>query len=139
MNNYIDSQFVSLEHAKTLKSLGFDEPCFAFYNMKGELKRYMNEDKDWNSINDQLLNNSKITIPNTYTAPLIQQTFQWLRNNKALHCETNYNEVYHSYYGTLYDMRHGSCVSDTIAQFSGSFEIAQHQSLQFCLDYLIKL
>ena len=73
--------FTLRPEASELKEIGFDEPCVAFYNHNGQLLRYMNPDKDWNSLNSQLLKNSNITIPDTYTAPTYSQAFRFFREN----------------------------------------------------------
>ncbi len=72
--------FTLYPEALELKQLGFDEPCFAFYNYNSQLCRYMNPDKDWNSLNHQQLKNSKITLPDTHTAPTYSQAFRWFRD-----------------------------------------------------------
>jgi hypothetical protein len=77
--------FVPYQEALELKQLGFDEPCFAFYNYNSQLCRYMNPDKDWNSLNHQQLKNSKITLPDTHTAPTYSQAFRWFREKYQLH------------------------------------------------------
>lgn len=76
--------FVHYKLAKELKELGFDEECFAFYNHNNQLMRYMNPDKDWNSLSSQVLKNSKITIPDTYSAPTWGQAFKFFREKYNL-------------------------------------------------------
>jgi hypothetical protein len=88
--------FVPYEQALELKELGYDEPCFAFYNHNGQLLRYMNPDKDWNSLSSQLLKNSNITIPDTYTAPTFSQAFRWFRE-KGIYFEIVTIEVNKEY------------------------------------------
>jgi len=77
-------EFVPYEQALALKELGFDEPCMCFYNNRKELKVYHNVDKDWNTLEHQLLGNSKITLPNTYSAPTYSQAFRWFREKYDL-------------------------------------------------------
>jgi hypothetical protein len=76
--------FVPYEQALALKELGFDEPCMCFYNNRKELKVYHNVDKDWDTLEHQLLGNSKITLPNTYSAPTFSQAFRWFREKYNL-------------------------------------------------------
>ena len=64
----MEKLFVPYTEALALKDLGFDEPCFAFYNnleLKRSLVRNFEECKnsDWDAI----------------TAPLYQQAFRWFR------------------------------------------------------------
>ena len=82
----MNKEFIPYEQALALKELGFDEPCFAFYNHNRELLRYMNPDKDWNSLFNQTLRNSKITLPDTYTAPTFSQAFRWFREKYRYNC-----------------------------------------------------
>jgi len=79
MNTNNEKDFVPYEQALALKELGFDEPCMCFYNNRKELKVYHNVDKDWDTLEHQLLGNSKITLPNTYSAPTFSQAFRWFR------------------------------------------------------------
>jgi hypothetical protein len=80
----MEKEFVPYTLALRLKVLGFDEPCFAFYNYNSQLCRYMNPDKDWNSLNHQQLKNSKITLPDTHTAPTYSQAFRWFRKKQEI-------------------------------------------------------
>jgi hypothetical protein len=80
----MNKEFVPHEQALALKELGFDEPCMCFYNNRKELKVYHNVDKDWNTLEHQLLGNSKITLPNTYSAPTYSQAFRWFREKYDL-------------------------------------------------------
>jgi len=84
------NEFIPYQQALELKELGFDEPCMCFYNNRKELKVYHNADKDWNTLEHQLLGNSKITLLNTYSAPTYSQAFRWFREKHNLggevHC-----------------------------------------------------
>ena len=123
MNKY----FANYEQSLALKELGFDEPCFGFYNYKGELKRYMNPDKNWNTLESQLLKNSKITIPDTYTAPLKSQVFEWFRDNRDLEYQIiksangNYSAVIHlntqEYLDKISTLHH-ACVDEVVDCYS---------------------
>jgi hypothetical protein len=77
-------EFVPCQESVELKELGFDEPCMCFYNNRKELKVYHNVDKDWNTLEHQLLSNLKITLSNTYTAPTFSQAFRWFREKYFL-------------------------------------------------------
>jgi hypothetical protein len=84
MTENYEKDFVPYEQALALKELGFDEPCMCFYNNRKELKVYHNVDKDWDTLEHQLLGNSKITLPNTYSAPTFSQAFRWFREKYNL-------------------------------------------------------
>ena len=79
MSKELEKEFVPYQESLELKKLGFDEPCLCFYNHNGQLIRYMNPDKDWNSLYLQTIKNSKITLPNTYSAPTYSKAFRFFR------------------------------------------------------------
>ena len=66
----MEAEFVPYEQALALKELGFNEPCFNYYD----------GDKSKNSIN---LGNGYVTkymVSDNFTiAPLYQQAFRWFR------------------------------------------------------------
>jgi len=93
----MEKEFIPFELSLKMKQLGFDEPCFAFYNYNSQLCRYMNPDKDWNNLNHQQLKNSKITIPNTHTAPTFSQAFRWFREKYNLHINKTGNNYFTSF------------------------------------------
>jgi hypothetical protein len=69
-------QFIPYEQALSLKELGFDEPCFGYYNGQGN---YIGEEGKMNS------NCNKLGMHGTYcTAPLYQQAFRWFREKYNL-------------------------------------------------------
>lgn len=68
----------------TAAEKGFNEDCLAFYNMRGELKRYINPDMDWNNLESQVIKNSRITLPDTYAAPTYQQIIDWFETEHNL-------------------------------------------------------
>jgi len=72
-------EFIPYEQALELKELGFDEPCFGFFNYKGEIRRYTNFDGELNDF--QTLKNSDITLGELSfcTAPTYSQAFRWFR------------------------------------------------------------
>jgi hypothetical protein len=78
-------EFIPYEQALQLKNLGFDEPCFGFYNHKNEIRRYINFDGELNDF--QTLKNSEITLGELSfcTAPTYSQAFRWFREKHKLH------------------------------------------------------
>jgi hypothetical protein len=95
----IEKEFVPYQESLELKELGFDEPCLCFYNYNSQLLRYMNPDKDWNSLQSQTLKNSKITLPDTYSAPTFSQCFKWFREKYGLpsHIATYWQHDWNNY------------------------------------------
>ena len=67
----MESLFCPYEQALTLKELGFNEPCFGFYNRKEKL--YLCDYKN--------ANEEKISI---ISAPLYQQAFRFFREKYKL-------------------------------------------------------
>jgi hypothetical protein len=123
--------FVPYQEALELKQLGFDEPCFAFYNYNSQLCRYMNPDKDWNSLNHQQLKNSKITLPDTHTAPTYSQAFRWFREKYDLH-----NGIY-PYYDE-YEFQIKDFRLPTNTPINGGLMKYEEAELE-CLQKLIKI
>ena len=101
------NEFLPYEQSLALKELGFDEPCFAIYNLGlsefetanvGQIRLFSSlfkiDDKQSNIsyVNDK--NSSKVT------APLWQQTFDWFRKKHNLFHEItldSYKEPYRLY------------------------------------------
>jgi hypothetical protein len=88
----MEKEFVSYEIALALKELGFDEPCFMFYE-QGTKDKYLqqgvdddywgdySEPRDWNSIP----NKPWKPFCQCISAPLYQQAFRWFREKYDLH------------------------------------------------------
>jgi hypothetical protein len=66
----MEKEFIPYEQALALKELGFDEPCFAYYNGYKELDHLMPE----RVVVGRNYNGDTIT-----SAPLYQQAFRWFR------------------------------------------------------------
>ena len=70
-------EFIPYEIALALKELGFDEPCFGYYNEQG------------NYIGEGGKVNSNCNKPGMYcsycTAPTFSQAFRWFRDKHNLH------------------------------------------------------
>ena len=82
MNN-IESNFVPYQIAVDMKSIGFDEPCFAFYGLSRD---------DYKTIRLSIFQNLKTDyLPDihhldvTCDAPLYQQALRWFREKYGLH------------------------------------------------------
>jgi hypothetical protein len=73
MNN-LEKEFLPYEQSLALKELGFDEPCFGYYEPNKKFK-YLN----WETFKDfpYLAKNSE--WQDLYGAPLYQQAFRWFR------------------------------------------------------------
>jgi len=76
----MNKEFVPYELALELKQLGFDEPCFGYYEPNKEFK-YLN----WETFKDfpYLAKNSE--WQDLYGAPTYSQAFRWFRENHNLY------------------------------------------------------
>jgi len=107
----IEKEFIPYQQVLELKELGFDEPCFDFYDNNQELF-YTHENKE------------KIHIGGGVNAPLYQQAFRWFREKYNCHHTINLNK---KYVGIVYS----SVVNFSIDEFD-TYEEAE-------IDCLIKL
>ena len=70
------TEFIPYEQALELKELGFDEPCFAWYNDNGNYMLGIDEVR-FDTKNTYHFNNT-----DSVSAPLYQQAFRWFRDKK---------------------------------------------------------
>jgi hypothetical protein len=73
----IENEFIPYEQALELKELGFDEPCFWWYDFEKELRK---DRIGVNSINSKYFLNGS-----SCSAPLYQQAFRWFREKYSKH------------------------------------------------------
>jgi hypothetical protein len=66
-------EFIPYEQALALKELGFDEPCFGYYNVH-------NQELIEDLSNNRTGNNDSRWV----SAPLYQQAFRWFRNEHGM-------------------------------------------------------
>jgi len=86
----MQKEFIPYEQALELKELGFDEPCFGYYNTtwskQNELlfPQYAGELENWNE------------MTHLCSAPLYQQAFRWFREkyNIISSTRTHFNEEF---------------------------------------------
>jgi len=69
-NKIMKKEFIPYEQALALKELGFDEPCFGFYD---ESLYFPNNENQYGTFCNQILDASSCS------APLYQQAFRWFR------------------------------------------------------------
>ena len=82
----MEKEFVNYNQALKLKPLGFDEPCFGFYQLEyGEIRPIMvDDDEQYRLTGYRTCKNSE--IPNHYTsAPTFSQCFRWFREKYNLY------------------------------------------------------
>ena len=77
----MEKEFIPYEQALALKELGFDEPCFGFYNIKGKFIKDFGITKD---IMDSLGIKHLELVDNICLAPTFSQAFRWFREKHSL-------------------------------------------------------
>jgi len=81
----MNKEFVNYNQALKLKELGFDEPCFGFYQLEyGEIRPIMVDDNEQYRLTGyRTCKNSE--IPKHYTsAPTFSQAFRWFREKYGM-------------------------------------------------------
>ena len=81
----MEKEFINYNQALKLKELGFDEPCFGFYQLEyGEIRPTMvDDDEQYRLTGYRTCKNSE--IPKHYTsAPTFSQAFRWFRKDNGL-------------------------------------------------------
>ena len=77
----MEKEFVPYEFAVKLKALGFDEPCFGYYDLDGlqvNTHHWYPENKNSSFPLPHTTNNTKIS------APTFSQAFRWFRERYSL-------------------------------------------------------
>jgi hypothetical protein len=74
----MEKEFIPYTLALALKELGFDEPCFGYYNSNGKFKTKQDEYELY------LICNSKWISPSC-SAPTWQSAFRWFREKYKLY------------------------------------------------------
>ncbi len=81
----VDKDFVPYEEALALKELGFDEPCFAFFQVEYTelLPTMVDDDEEYRLTGYRTCSN--LEMPKHYTsAPTFSQAFRWFRAKYGL-------------------------------------------------------
>ena len=81
----VDKEFVPYEEALALKELGFDEPCFAFFQVEYTelLPTMVDDDEEYRLTGYRTCSN--LEMPKNYTlAPTFSQALRWFRERKLL-------------------------------------------------------
>ena len=115
-------EFVRYELAVKLKELGFDEPCFAWYNDNGNYMLGIDEVR-FDTIKTYHFNNT-----DSASAPLYQQAFRWFREKYDL-----YSFVFKFDEGFGYET-----YKEGVTQTNESFDTYEEAELA-CLNKLIEI
>jgi len=85
----MDKEFVPYEQSLSLKGLGFDEPCFGYYEDNNLTITFPSTSENgW-----KWVGNSIIPAKNT-KAPLYQQAFRWFREKYKFDSTIQHNKKY---------------------------------------------
>lgn len=131
----MEKEFITVELALRLKVLGFNEPCFGYYNSNGEFKTKQDEYELY------LICNSKWISPSC-SAPTFSQAFRWFREKYNL-----VHTVYSNASGYIWELhynkeRGGTHICDSgesgDCEMSGMFTTYEKAEIS-CLTKLIEI
>jgi len=117
----MNKEFAPYEPSLALKELGFDEPCFGYYNYNGT------HFFDYKPKTDD---------KNLTKAPLYQQAFRWFREKHQL--DTSINTVYFKYNDTLSREYNGVINDKSVFTNIGFYDTYEEAELA-CLKKLIEI
>lgn len=107
----MENEFVPYEEALALKDLGFDEPCFKWY----DLIRHQSKDKPVYAFQNFNQEYTKIKSDVDCKAPLYQQAFRWFMDNHQLYFRPNYPYYDHEdYAGYIHKVGEYSSLAEII-------------------------
>ena len=146
MNN-LEKEFVPYEPSLDMKELGFDEPCFMFYE-QGTSNKYLqkgiddnywgdySEPRDWNSIP----NKPWKPFCQCISAPLYQQAFRWFREKHGIFVSIVPNRYgsLDSFIGWIYVPLNGSTKDINVGDYKIGFNTPEEAELE-CLKKLIEI
>ena len=121
----MEKEFVLYEQALAFKELGFDEPCFGYYDTDGlqvSTHYWYPKNKNTSFPESQTTNNPKIS------APTFSQAFRWFRKKYDL-----YSFVFKFDEGFGYET-----YKEGVTQTNDSFDTYEEAELA-CLDKLIEI
>ena len=140
----MEKEFVPYELALKLKALGFDEPCFGYYDTDGlqvSTHYWYPENKNTSFPESQTTNNPKIS------APTFSQAFRQFREKYQIFpevltdctTEPKFVYTYNTFYGNPKDLTEQEWGwKNNIGQYSDIYRTYEEAELA-CLDKLIEI
>ena len=137
-------EFVTYEQALALKELGFDEPCFAFWEAEFSkpMKQLGKLDNNGNLLREKTYSAIITDYPEYVLAPLKQQVFRWFREKYRFEPNIIFREYYYEYGDkNVYEVNIESnidsdfCLNITPLEGFKSYDEAESA----CIDKLIEL
>ena len=140
----MEREFVNYNQALKLKELGFDEPCFGFYQLEyGEIRPIMvDDDEQYRLTGYRTCKNSE--IPKHYTsAPTFSQVFRWFRENHNLRGFIGFRPNIKQFDCHVYDMSlSGKEYTEqrTMEEFNKDPKVGTYEEEELaCLEKLIEI
>ncbi len=131
----MEKEFIPYEQALALKELGFDEPCFWWYDFEKELRK---DRIGVNSINSKYFLNG-----NSCSAPLYQQAFRWFREKYNLRGFIGFRPNVKQFDCHIYDMSLSGLEytkQRTMEEFSKDPKVGTYEEAELeCLKKLIEI
>ena len=138
----MNKEFVPYEESLTLKELGFDEPCIAFYYNKTKFLK-LGDNPDY------LINKRKASYVfgneeyDVTLAPLYQQAFRWFREKYNLRGFIGFRPNVKQFDCHIYDMSLSGkeyVKQRTMEEFNKDPKVGTYEEAEFaCLKKLIEI
>jgi len=122
----MEKEFVPYELASRMKQLGFDEPCFAWYDGRytssiNKFHNHKNSEEWLNTIH--------------CAAPLFQQAFRWFREKYKIHHRVDIQDLSEN----LYDYEILEVLDGFNDTYTGSSFKSYEEAQTACLEKLIEI
>lgn len=143
----MEKEFVNYELSLRMKALGFDEPCFSYYELDGRLSDTPKESgDDIKYQGDCKFDNHQNTYldeDESCSAPTWQSAFRWFREKYSL-----YTELHKKFDGIgvsiilseyRYDHRQDKEVEYHIPKYFGNIHKSYEEAELTCLQKLIEI
>ena len=119
----MEKEFIPYEQAVAIKELGFDEPCFGYYDNIGKL---------FFNTNGQPVGNDWVWVVPT-DAPLYQQAFRWFREKYNIDGFVRIEPLNEKYGFVIYNRE-----KDNFKEFNADYTSVEEAELA-CINKIIEL
>lgn len=122
----MEKEFIPYEQALALKELGFDEPCFGFYQENNNL------------VNKLIQKKQKEQDEFSELAPLYQQAFRWFRKKYKLNSRITENISDNKYFYCI-EKLNVTKHEDVVVAWNVNMNITYEEAELECLKKLIEI